>query len=123
MQVDPVVRGELPVRELGGLRLTHEDHAAVEKALHCGRSRVLGRVELPEGTVSAARVESLDVVDVFDGETLSCEGLGGCWSEVEARWDADRLGCCSGNTSGEDLETAFCVGDRTVEEGLLLVVV
>ena len=123
VEVDPVVRRGLPVRKLRRLRLSDEHHPAIEEALNGGRGTVLLRVELEERAVAAAGAEPLDVVDVLHREAHASERLLRRRREVEAGWHANRLRRATGDARGKDLVAAIAIGNRAVEEGLVLVVV
>ena len=82
MVVDPIISGSLTISELRRERLANDDGTSVNQTLDGRGSFVLGRVQIVERAVTAGGFRAGNVEDVFDGDTLSGQGLLRRGSEV-----------------------------------------
>ena len=75
MVVDPVISRSLTIGELRRECLADDDGTSVNQTLNRRSSLVLGRVQIVERAVTTGGLRAGDVEDVFDGDTLSGQGL------------------------------------------------
>lgn len=80
-------------------------------------------VELVERAITAARAQTFDVEDILDGKSSASQWLLGGFGEVKSRGNGDTDGRCTINVGRELCEAAISVGDRAVQERLLLIAV
>ena len=123
MEVDPVIRSCFAVGELRRLDFPNNDGSAVDETLKGRSGNVCRREKVVVRAITAASAQPLHVEEIFDRPACSRERLLSRLREIEPGRHRSADSGCTRDMRGELLEAAVTVGNSTVEERLLLVVV